>query len=271
VVAVDSAARRAEGGDIVNRHNRIQEIVKSLRHRSVISIKDLTKRFGVSEMTIRRDLNLLEKESVIELIPGGAVLKTSADEDTKYLVAEEESVRAIEKLKIGQKAVTYIGPNETIILDIGTTTEYIAKFIRDDLPLTVLAFTVNSLFEIYKKESCRVILAGGYYHPETMTFASPEGIELIKRTRADRAFVSAAGIHLELGVTTVYPHELDIKKAILRSAQNRILVVDSSKFGKTKSVYFADLADFQVVITDAGIPGEYVQHLDELGVKVVIV
>lgn len=255
----------------MNKHGRIQEIVKSLRHRNIVSIKDLTKRFGVSEMTVRRDLSLLENENVVELIPGGAVLKTTARDETEYLVAEEESVRAIEKLKIGQRAVTLVEPNETIILDIGTTTEYIAKFLRDDLPVTVLTFTLNSLFAIYKKKNCRIIFAGGYYHPDIMTFVSPEGTELIRRTRADRAFVSAAGIHAELGVTTVYPHELDIKKAILKSAQNRILVVDSSKFGKTKSVYFADLSDFQVVITDAGIPDEYSQFIRESGAELVIV
>ena len=255
----------------MNRRNRIQEIVNSLRFRSIISIKDLTKRFNVSEMTVRRDLSLLEKENVVELIPGGAVLKRPSDNDTNYLVTKEESVRAIEKLKIGQKAVSFVKPNETIVLDIGTTTEYIAKFLRDDLPITVLTYTFNSLFEVHKKKNCRIIFAGGYYHSDTMTFESPEGIELIKRTRADRAFVSAAGIHLELGVTTVYPHELELKKTILKTTKNRILVVDSSKFGKTKSVYFADLPDFQVVITDAGIPDEYAQWIKEIGIELVIV
>jgi DeoR family deoxyribose operon repressor len=255
----------------VNKRNRIQEIVNSLRLRSIISIKDLTKRFDVSEMTVRRDLSLLQKENVVELIPGGAVLKMPSESDTNYIVTKEESVRAIEKLKIGQKAVTFVEPNETIILDIGTTTEYIAKFLREDVPITVLTYTFNSLFEIHKKKNCRIIFAGGYYHPDTMTFESPEGIELIRRTRADKAFISAAGIHLELGVTTVYPHELEIKKTILKSAKTRILVIDSSKFGKTKSVYFADLGEFQMVITDAGIPDDYAQFIRELGSELVIV
>ena len=106
---------------------------------------------------------------------------------------------------------------------------------------------------MYKKKNCSIIFAGGYFHPQTMTFECSEGIELIKRTRADKAFVSAAGIHNELGITTVYPHELQAKKAILSSAKSRILVVDSSKFGQTKSVYFADMSSFQTVITDTGI------------------
>lgn len=255
----------------MKRHRRIEEIVNTLRLRDIVSIKDLTKKFEVSEMTVRRDLNLLATENLVDLIPGGAILKRPDDEENKYFVINEESVRTIEKLKIGQKAVSFIEPNETIILDIGTTTEYIAKFLREDSPITVLSYTFNCLVEIFKKKNCRIILTGGYFHPETMTFESPEGIELIKRTRADKAFVSAAGIHFELGVTTVYPHELQLKKTILRSAKNRILVVDSSKFGKTKSVYFAELSDFQTVITDTGIPDTYIKLIRDLGIELVIV
>ena len=124
---------------------------------------------------------------------------------------------------------------------------------------------------MYKKKNCSIIFAGGYFHPETMTFESAEGIDLIRRTRADKAFVSAAGIHRELGVTTVYPHELQIKKAILSSARSRILVVDSSKFGQTKSVYFADMPDFQTVITDSGVPEEYARTIRDLGIELIVV
>ncbi len=237
----------------------------------MVNIRELTKKFDVSEMTIRRDLSLLANENLVDLIPGGAILKRPQDNESRYLVTNEESVRTIEKLKIGQRAVSLIEPNETIILDIGTTTEYLAKYLREDAPITVLCYTLNTLVEVYKKKNCSIIFAGGYFHPQTMTFESAEGIELIRRTRADKAFVSAAGIHNELGVTTVYPHELQAKKAILSSAKSRILVVDSSKFGQTKSVYFADLSSFQTVITDTGIPEDYARFIRDLGVELLLV
>ncbi len=235
------------------------------------SIRELTKKFEVSEMTIRRDLSLLAGENLIDLIPGGAILKRPEDAESRYLVTNEESIRTIEKLKIGQRAVSLVQPNETIILDIGTTTEILAKYLREDAPITVVCFTLNTLVEVYKKKNCTIIFAGGYFHPQTMTFESPEGIELVKRIRADKAFVSAAGIHDELGVTTVYPHELQAKKAALSSARSRILVVDSSKFGQTKSVYFAELADFQTVITDGGIPDRYAAFIRERGIELIVV
>jgi DeoR family deoxyribose operon repressor len=237
----------------------------------MVNIRELTKKFEVSEMTIRRDLSLLVKENLVDLIPGGAILKRPEDNESRYLVTNEESVRTIEKLKIGQRAVSLIEPNDTILLDIGTTTEYLAKYLREDAPITVLCFTLNTLVEVYKKKNCSIIFAGGYFHPQTMAFECSEGIELIKRTRADKAFVSAAGIHNELGITTVYPHELQAKKAILGSAKSRILVVDSSKFGQTKSVYFADMSSFQTVITDTGIPEDYARFIRDLGVELILV
>ncbi len=237
----------------------------------MVSIRELTKKFEVSEMTIRRDLSLLAKENLVDLIPSGAILKRPEDTKSRYLVTNEESVRTIEKLKIGQRAVSMVQPNETIILDIGTTTEILARLLREDAPITVLCYTLNSLVEVFKKKNCNIIFAGGYFHPQTMMFESAEGIELIRRTRADKAFVSAAGIHDELGVTTVYPHELQAKKTILGSAKNRILVVDSSKFGNTKSVYFAEIADFQTIITDNGIPDKYAAFIRERGIELITV
>ncbi len=255
----------------MNKHRRMQEIVNTLRIRNMVNIRELTRKFEVSEMTVRRDLNLLAEENLIDLIPGGAMLKRPEESENRYLVTNEESVRTIEKLKIGQRAVSLVQPNETIILDIGTTTEYLAKFLREDSPITVLCYSLNSLVEVYKKKNCAIIFSGGYFHPETMMFESQEGIELIRRTRADKAFVSAAGIHDELGVTTVYPHELQAKKTILSSTKNRVLVVDSSKFGTIKSVYFAELGDFQTIITDGGIPEKYATFIRDRGIELIVV
>lgn len=257
--------------DTVNKNRRILEIVNILQTKNAVYIKELTKRFNVSDMTIRRDLNTLASEQLVELIPSGAILKTTKESGNTYLVTQEASVRTIEKLRIGQKAASLIEPNDTIILDIGTTTEYMAKYIRTDAPVTILCYTLNTVVELYKKKNCSIIFASGYFHPDTMAFESPEGIELIKRTRADKVFVSAAGIHQELGVTTVYPHELQSKKAILSSAKTHILLADSSKFGKTKSVYFSDLSDYHIIITDSGIPDSYAKLIREMGITLFIV
>jgi DeoR family deoxyribose operon repressor len=255
----------------LNRTRRIEEISNTLRLRTVVSTKELSRRFGVSEMTIRRDLNLLTAEGVVNPIPGGAVLKIPDSEDPKYVITREASVRSFEKLKIGKRAASLIAAGETVILDSGTTTEYMARYIPDEIPITVVCYTLNALVEVFKKKSSRIIFAGGHFHPETMTFESEEAASLLHRTRADKVFASAAAIHDKLGVTTVYHHELELKKAILSTTTNRILLADSSKFGKTKSVYFAALTDFQTIITDSGIPDDYIRSIHDLGIELIIV
>ena len=244
----------------MDKNARIKSIIDMLKYRNAVTIKDLTKKLDVSEMTIRRDLNLLEKDNIVELIPGGAIIKAARDterDDEKYLISNEETRRTREKLRIGQKTASMIESNDTIILDVGSTTEYVAKFIREDIPVTILCYALNILVEIYRKKNCHPILAGGYFHDNTLMFESREGIDLIKRTRADKGFISAAGFHETLGVTCANPYEIETKKAVISSSRTKVLILDSTKFGKTKIGYFADINDFDIIITDSEISDEY--------------
>jgi DeoR family deoxyribose operon repressor len=254
----------------LDKNQRIKYIINTLRMKNAISIKELLKQFDVSEMTIRRDLNLLSHDGIVELIPGGAILKTDSDEE-RYLITHAETERTREKIRIGKKAASLIEPNDTIILDVGSTTEYIAKFIPEEIPVTVLGYTLNILVEIYRRKNCHPISAGGYFHDNTLMFESPEGINLIRRIRADKAFISAAGVSGELGVTCANPYEIETKKAVLKSAKTKILVVDSTKFGKVKIAYFADLQGFDMVITDSEISEEYIEIIRNLGLDLYIV
>lgn len=253
---------------------RIKHILDLLQVKNVISIKELTKQLYVSEMTIRRDLMLLSSDNLVELIPGGAILKPHSEiekGEENYLITHEETRRSREKAKIGKKAASMIEPNDTIILDAGSTVEYIAKFIWEELPVTILCHALNVLVELYRKKNCHLIFAGGYFHPNTLVFESQEGIILIGKTRADKAFMAASGVSEQLGVTCINPYELEIKKAILKSAKTKILAVDSTKFGKVKIAYFADLQEFDMVITDDGISEEYRAIIRNLGLELHVV
>lgn len=258
----------------MNKNQRIKDIINILRSKNVANIKELTRKLNVSEMTIRRDLNLLSQDNIVKLIPGGAIFKPSIaleEEDEKYLITHEETRRIREKMRIGQRAASLIEPNDTVIIDVGSTSEYLAKFMREDIPVTIICYALNILVEIYRKKNCNPIFAGGYFHENTLMFESQEGISLIRRTRADKAFMSAAGVHSELGVTCANPYELETKKATMGSSKTRILLADSSKFGKTKIAYFADLREFDMVITDDEINDEYRHVILDLGIELVVV
>jgi len=236
--------------------------------------KDLTKRLEVSDMTIRRDLRELSKENIITLIPGGAVLKRNSPIDTgeeKYLIQTAESVMLEEKIKISRKAASLVEPNDIIIIDTGSTTENLPKFIPENMPLTVICYTLNILFNVYENKNWKLVFPGGNFHNNTLMFESPEGIEVIKKIRANKAFISAAGVSEKLGVTCATDYEKETKKAVFESSDTKILLIDSSKFGKIKISHFADLTDFDIVITDSGISNECEEVIKNSGTKLYIV
>ena len=238
------------------------------------NIKDLSKKLEVSEMTVRRDLRELSKENIVTLVSGGAFLKRNSPVDTneeKYLIQTAESLMLEEKIKISRKAASLVDPNDVIIIDTGSTTENLPKFIPENIPLTVICYTLNILFNVYENKNWKLVFPGGYFHNNTLMFESPEGIEVIKRIRANKAFISAAGVSEKLGVTCATDYEKETKKAVIESSDTKILLVDSSKFGKIKISHFAELTDFDIVITDSGISKECEEVIKNIGVKLYIV
>ncbi|MBA7530492.1 Deoxyribose operon repressor [subsurface metagenome] len=238
------------------------------------NIKDLSKRLEVSEMTIRRDLRELSIDSVVTLIPGGAVLKRNPPiekDEEKYLIQTAESVMLEEKIKISRKAASLINPNDVIIIDAGSTTKNLPKFIPENMPVTIICYTLNALFNVYENKNWKLVFPGGYFHRNALMFESPEGIEIIKKIRANIAFVAVGGISEKLELTTPTSYEKETKRAIIQSSNKKILLVDSSKFGKIKISHFADLTDFNIVITDSGISKEWKEIIKNSGVKLYIV
>jgi DeoR family deoxyribose operon repressor len=257
---------------VVNKNERIKRIINSLQTKNVVNIKDLTMRLNVSEMTVRRDLNLLKTDNIVEIIPGGAILKPHEEtSDDKYQIENAETRHTREKVKIGKKAASLITANDTVIIDVGSTTEYIAKFIPDDLSVTILCYALNVLVDIYRKKGSHPIFAGGYFHENTLMFESSEGISLIQKTRADKSFISAAGFHESLGITCPHHYEVETKQAVIKSSNIKFLTMDSSKFGKAKAAHFADMKDFDVVITDSGLSETYREIIRDAGLELLLV
>ncbi len=257
----------------MKKENRHKLIIEILRKNKASNVKNLSRELDVSHMTIRRDINEMKKQNLISVLHGSFFLNTPENLSTNekpYSLLTAESVHTEEKRLIGIMAASLIDPEDTLIIDYGSTAEYFAKNIPSDIPLTILSYSLNVITDIAHKDNCRLIFSGGEFHKSTLSFESPEGLEMIKNFRANKAFITAAGIDDKFGATCSNYYERPTKKALLQSSQRKILLVDSSKFGQIKSVYFADLNEFDEIITDKGIPDKYREIIISLGIKLTI-
>ncbi len=256
----------------MSKQERIQRIVETLRTQDlgVSSIRELAGRLAVSEMTIRRDLELLASDNVVRLVHAGAVLVAPEASAPRYSLAEAGARMAEEKRRIGRRAAALIQPQDIVIVDSGSTTECLVQAIPDGLPLTLICFSLNVLVEAHRNKECRIVFAGGALHENTLMFESPEGAQLIRRYRANKAFLSASGLNERLGVTCANSYEVETKQAAIASSLERILVADSSKFGRIHPSHFAELRDFSVLVTDAGLPAESAEFLRANRIEVLI-
>ncbi len=232
------------------RQDRIARILDSLSSAGGASIKDLAAALDVSEMTIRRDLELLSEDGRVRLVHAGAVASAP-----RWIHRSLTSTApgAEEKMRIGQKAASLVEPGDVVIIDSGATTEWLARSIPPGLPVTILCFALNIALHAGRHPSRTVVLAGGAMREETLVCESPEGVSLVRRYRANKAFLSAGGVSESLGVTCIDAAEAELKKAAVASSQTRILLADSRKFGRVTPSWFADLKDFDAIVTDAGI------------------
>lgn len=255
------------------RQERIARILETLLKSGSASIRDLAASLEVSEMTIRRDLELLSTEGKIRLFHSGAAPANPSPDGQRqgFSLSDARSPGAEEKMRIGRKAASLVEANDVIIVDAGATTEWLTRSLPPDLPLTILCFALNIALEAGRHPAHRVVLAGGALRGETLVCESPEGVGLIRRYRANKAFLSAGGASDTMGVTTIDAAEAELKKAAVASSQTRILLADSRKFGRVTPSWFADLADFDAIVTDPGISLEYVEIVRQLGIALHVV
>ena len=249
---------------------RLEEIISYLRQNNGASVRELAKMLDVSEMTIRRDLKILNESGIVNNVYGSTIynpnniIESSTDYYNLDIAVDKE--RDV-KERIGEFAASLIKNEETVIIDAGSTTECLAKYINPNLKLKILCVTINVLNALIEKKDISLIFPGGYYHNNSQMFESTEGLSLISKTRANKVFISAAGVHEKLGVTGSNIYEINTKKACIASGAEVILLVDSTKFGAVKSAYFANLSDFDTIITDTNLSPEWENIINSMGIK----
>lgn len=247
------------------RRLRIQGIVTQNKR---ILVKEISKEFDISEVTIRKDLEVLEKRGILSRVHGGAILNQSSVHD--IALTEKEHIYPKEKQLIGEKAAQLIKEGDIVLLDSGSTTTQIARNIRFKKDIKVVTNAVNIASELAGSE-VEVILTGGFLREKSFSLVGPIAEDTLQHINADKLFLGVDGIHFEFGLTTPNLMEARVNQLMIKKSIEVILVSDSSKFGKRSMSFIADIGSVQQVITDKGIQGDDLRKLEELSVEVFLV
>ncbi|MGQ9631437.1 MAG: DeoR/GlpR family DNA-binding transcription regulator [bacterium] len=242
-------------------------IVKLIRRRGSVRVSDLSESLGVSPNTIRRDLKKLEGDGLLRRTHGGAVLVGPSDMGPT--LAERLDEFLDEKSRIGRKAAELIRDGESIILDAGTTTAQIAKHIGGRRGLTVITNAINIALELASSPGIATILTGGILSDITKCTAGFHAEQFLSQFHVSKAFISAGGVTPE-GATNTNTFEVQMKRTMMRVADEVILVVAHNKIGTVSLAPFASIEDIHKIITDDGAPKDVVEAIRGKGVEVIL-
>jgi DeoR family transcriptional regulator of aga operon len=230
---------------------------------------DLARKLAVSEVTVRQDLDVLEKQGLLSRTHGGAILIAKRGYERSFNI--EESAFQEEKARIGQAAAGLVSDGETIILDVGTTVTEIARNLQMRKGLTVVTNALNIAMLLEKAPEITVLVTGGTLRSKQHSLVNPFGQFILERIQVDVAFIGVNGVEAEHGVTNVNMAEAEMKTLFLKAARRRILVADSSKIGNVALAKVADLRDIDLLITDEQADPEEVARLVEKGLDIKLV
>ncbi len=255
-------------GDNITIERRIK-ILDLLNTDGKVQVNHLSKFFGVSEVTIRNDLMLLEKKGLLIKTRGGGIRPQRGGVD--YKLNEKSKVHAAEKQRIGKKAVEIINDSDTIIIDSGTTTLEIAKGLQHKTNLTVITNALNIASQLVNYESIKVIVLGGTLRNTSLSLTGPLAESNLPNFYCDKLFMGVDGIDSQFGIFTPNSEEAYLNRCMIERSKQVIIVADSSKFKRKGFAYIAPISKIDMVITDSNIPPDELQTLNNLGVEVLLV
>lgn len=245
------------------RHHQIQAIVND---QSRATVQELSTLFGVSDATIRRDLEELDSQGLIHRTHGGAVRAITAPKEPPMIQRMGENL--LEKARIGKAAVALIRDGETIFLGSGSTVVEVARNLPADINLTVITNSLPVVNEIATHPGIDLIVIGGMLRQSELSMVGHVAELAVREFRADRVFLGMYAVDIACGFTNDYPPEIMTDRAILGIARQVIVLADHSKFGRVSSMLVAPVSAAQIIITDQATPQSTVDQLRDLGIQV---
>jgi DeoR family transcriptional regulator, fructose operon transcriptional repressor len=240
---------------------RQQKIVELVNERKSIRVSELSEIFSVTEETIRRDLEKLEKSKKLARSHGGAV-SIQSDNDFELPYTEREIINVKEKKEIAQEAVKQVVERDKIILDASTTAWYMAKALPN-IPITVLTNSIKVALELVAKKNITVISIGGSLLHGSLSYVGPLAESALDSYHVNKAFISCKGLHLERGISESNEQQARVKAKMMKIADSVYIMIDHSKFGIQAFSRLGGIELIDQIITDSGIDPHTVQQVTE--------
>ncbi len=245
----------------------MDRVLEILARRGYRSVSELSMDLSVSEMTVRRYLDRLEQQQLIKRTHGGAF---AGQEMIEVDFRVRETVRRAEKEAIGRLAWSLIQPGDSIFVDAGTTTAYLALAIDASKRITVVTGSTMVLQALEDKPDVETIMIGGKVHALSHSLVGPIAVDTVRQFHFTRAFLAGEGVDLREGITQSNVDEVPVKKQVAANAGQVVVLADSSKINRTGLVMFLRLEDVHVLVTDDGIDPAHRAALEEKGIQVLV-
>ena len=237
---------------------RQKQILQRAECEGEITIKALADVLGVSEMTIHRDVDVLQKQRYVYKKRGAVVYIENADRENTDFYAEEKRL-------IGIKAASLIAEGQSVIFDNSTTAMECARFFDPAKKYTFYTTGMETAAILGGYEKSILYCSGGYYFPASRGFVGAQAEAFVSSLKVDVCIVGASGVSVEDGITTPYPMHTPLQKAIIAAAKTKILVCDHSKFQKKAMEKICELADIDMIVTDEALSDDvyekYAKHI----------
>ena len=250
---------------------RLQIILSMIKRTGLVRVDDLAKSLGASENSIRRDLKHLEERQMVERVYGGAV-PVNNGRDQLVPFNKRSRIHPEEKLAIALAAVELIKPDSSILLDAGSTVYALAERINEavSFPLTIVTNSLDTAALFAHSADFELLLCGGSISQSPRSLVGPYAESFFSQIHTDILFLGASGMSDRGGLTNSNMDEIGVKRGMIGAADRTVVLLDSSKIGRTATYPITDLQAIHTIVTDSGVSEEVVRQLEDNGVNVVI-
>jgi len=250
------------------KEERQQLIQDAVQARRQVTVAQLSSRFDVSDVTIRRDLREMAEQGVLRRAHGGAVAVTPASIEPP--VVHRMTQMEMCKKSIGQVAATLVPDGSSVFIGSGSTTAHVARHLVDHKDLTVITNAINIASALVAADDVTVVVTGGMMRNSELSLIGHIAEQSLREVRVDQVIMGIPAISLEAGLTSGYLPEVMTDRAIIEMASQLIIVADHTKFDKITSAYVAPVERITTLVTDSKAASGIITHLEKMGITVVV-